>query len=142
LKETVLELPWVAPKLVPVIMIKSLTKPSDLERPIIDGVTTNERVLLMNPFTVTITLPFPAGKLPLRGTVMAVSLHEEGAKLTPPSVTELEPWVAPKPLPLIVRSVLPTGPLSGSIVVTVGTPMNEMPRFVSPKPRWIVPIAN
>lgn len=66
--------------------------------------------LLVTPPTVTVTGPLVA----FEGTValMLVLLHEVTLAVTPLNATRLEPWLAPKPDPLIVI-VPPIGPAGG-----------------------------
>jgi len=75
------------------------------------GVTTNVAVLLGIPATVTAMLPVvaPVGT----GAVMLVSLQLVGIAVIPLKVSVLEPWVVPKPVPVIVTGV-PIGPLLGA----------------------------
>lgn len=84
-----------------------------------EGVTRNEAALLAIVFTVTTTPAVPAAKLVSTGTWMLVSLQKEGVTLTPPMVTGLKFWLAPNPLPLMVK-VPPTGPEAGERPVMDG----------------------
>jgi hypothetical protein len=120
LKVTVL-VPWVAPKLLPLIVTAVATGPLDGERLVSVGVgaadTVNVRALLARPFTVTTTLPVvaPDGT----GTTMLVACQVVGVAAVPLKVTVLEPWFGPKLLPLMVTAVA-TGPLDGERFVSVG----------------------
>ena len=63
---------------------------------------------LAMPFTVTTRFPLvtSAGTV----TVMVLAFHKDAALAAVPlKVTELNPWLAPKPLPLIVNTD-PTAP--------------------------------
>ena len=118
LKVTVL-VPWVAPKLLPLIVTAVPTGPLDGARLVSVGatVTVYGTALLARPPTVTTTLPVvaPAGT----GTTMLDADQVVGVALVPLNVTVLVPLVAPKLLPLIVTAV-PTGPLDGARLVSVG----------------------
>jgi hypothetical protein len=132
LNATVL-VPWVAPKLVPVIVTDVPTGPLVGERFVIVGatVTVNEDPLLARPPTVTTTLPVVA---PLgTGTTMLVADHVVGVAVVPLNFTVLVPWVAPKLVPVIVTDV-PTGPLVGERFVIVGgtVTVNEEPLLARP----------
>ena len=80
LKVTVL-VPWVAPKLVPVIVTVVPSGPKTRLNPLIAGLTVKDTPLLAVPSTVTTTLPVaaPAGT----ATVIEVSLQLLGDPLTP-----------------------------------------------------------
>jgi hypothetical protein len=120
LKVTVL-VPWVAPKLLPLMVTAVATGPLDGERLVSVGVAPEETVyvsaLLATPPTVTRTLPVvaPAGA----GATMLVVDQVVGVAVMPPNVTVLAPLVDPKLLPLIVTAVA-TGPLDGERLVSVG----------------------
>ena len=111
--------PWLAPKLLPLIVIAVATGPLDGERLVSVGVgmTVNASALLGSPPTVTTTLPLvaPAGT----GTVMLLADHAVGVAAVPLNVTVLAPWLAPKLLPLIVTAVA-AGPVDGDRLVSVG----------------------
>jgi hypothetical protein len=87
--------------------------------------------LLATPPTVTTTFPVvaPAGT----GTTMLLADQVVGAAAMPLKVTVLDPWLAPKLLPLIVTAVA-IGPLDGDRLVSVGVGMtvNESPLLASP----------
>jgi hypothetical protein len=88
-----------------------------------DLVTVKEDELLAAPPTVTTTLAAPIGAV--FGTVVAMldapQLDTEAA--TPPKVTELLPWVDPKPDPLTVTAV-PDGPVVTERLVICGLTVN------------------
>jgi hypothetical protein len=110
--------PCVAPKFVPVIMMDVATRPLVGERLVMlgDTVTVNGR-LSVRPPTVTTTLPVvaPAGTV----ATMLVADQLVVVAVVPLNVTVLVPFVAPKPVPVIVTE-LPTGPLVGDRLVTFG----------------------
>jgi hypothetical protein len=107
--------PCVAPKLVPIIVTDVPTAPEVGERLMMVGAATSEStlkltLLLATPDTVTTTGPVvaPFGTV----TVMLVVLQLVTEAIVPLNVIVLEPWMAPKPLPEIVRDD-PTGPELG-----------------------------
>src|SRR5207247_1585427 len=83
--------PWVAPKLVPVIVMDAPTAPLVGASDVMFGVanTVNAAPLLATPLTVTTTLPVvaPAGT----GTTMLVADHEVGVPVVPLNVIVLVP---------------------------------------------------
>ena len=112
--------PCVAPKLVPAIVTAVPTGPlvgDRLVRRRRASVTVNGSALLARPPTVTTTLPVvaPVGT----GTTMLVADQLVGVAAVPLNVTVLVPCVAPKLVPVIVTAV-PTGPLVGDRLVSVG----------------------
>jgi hypothetical protein len=112
-------LPSVAPKFVPVIVTAVPTGPLVGDRLVRLGaiVTVYGSALLARPPTVTTTLPVvaPVGT----GTAMLVADQLVGVAAVPLNVTVLLPRVAPKLVPAIVTAV-PTGPLAGDRLVSVG----------------------
>ena len=107
LKVTVL-VPWLAPKLAPVIVTGVPTVPELMLRLVTLGATVNATPLLAIPPTVTMTFPVvaPAGTF----TVIAVALQADAVPADVPwKVTVLVPWLAPKFVPVIVIGV-PTAP--------------------------------
>ena len=94
-------------------------------------VMVNVALLLVNPLTVTTTLPevAPAGTV----TVMLVSLQLETVAAVPLKVTVLLPCVAPKFVPAMVTGV-PTGPVLGVRLLMVGgtVTVNATPLLTSP----------
>jgi hypothetical protein len=120
LKATVLA-PWLAPKLLPVMVTAVPTGPEVGDRLDMLGgtVTVNGAPLLARPPTVTTTFPLVA---PLgTATVMLPALQLETAPaLVPLKLTVLVPWLAPKLLPVMVTAV-PTGPEAGFSAVMLGT---------------------
>lgn len=105
--------------MVPLMITDVPTGPEDGEKPVIPGVTVKVALLLETPETVTITGAGPSPRL--EGTLMPmlVSLQLVGVTLSPPPMTLLEPWVAPKSLPLMVTAV-PTGPEEGERLLMPG----------------------
>jgi hypothetical protein len=120
LKVTVL-VPWVEPKLVPVIVTEVPNAPEFGLRLAMFGVvcTVNVTPLLATPPTVTSTLPevAPSGT----GATMLVAVQLVGVAVVPLKDTVLVPWVEPKFTPAIVTDV-PIGPELGFRVVIAGAP--------------------
>jgi len=119
LKVTVF-VPWLDPKLVPVIVTGVFTGPDGTDRLVMLGatLTVNGTPLLAKPPTVTTTGPLvaPAGTF----TVILVGLQVVAAPaFVPLRVTVLVPWLDPKLLPVIVTGV-PTAPDVGDRVVMAG----------------------
>ena len=116
LNVTVLE-PWLAPKLVPVIVTDVPTGPEVGDTVVIAGVTVKLAPLLGCPPTVTTTLPVvaPAGT----GTTILVFDQLAGVALVLLNVTVLPLCVAPKLFPAIVTEV-PMGPEAGVSVLMTG----------------------
>ncbi|HTV60667.1 MAG TPA: hypothetical protein VMJ93_17470 [Verrucomicrobiae bacterium] len=110
-------LPWVDPKVVPVIVIAVPTVPEVGDRPIIFGMTVKLLPLLDTPKTLTTTLPVVASEG--TGTTMLVEPQVVGVAATPLNVTVLLPWVDPKFEPLIVMDV-PTIPDVGDKLEMLG----------------------
>ena len=109
LKVTVL-LPWLVPKLLPVVVITAPTAPEVGLKLVMlgaEGVTVKPIPLLGSPPTVTTTLPVVA---PLgTGAVMLVALQLIGAATVPLKVTVPLTWLVPKVVPVMVITV-PTAP--------------------------------
>jgi hypothetical protein len=118
LKVTVL-VPFVPPKLVPVIVTDEATAPLVGERIVMVGVdnTVNETPVLATPPTVTTTLPVvaPAGTV----ATMLVADQPVVAAVVPLKVMALVPFVAPKLVPVIVTDMA-TAPLVGARLVIAG----------------------
>jgi hypothetical protein len=130
LKATVL-LPWVEPKLLPVIVTDVPTVPDVGERLLMlgDGTTVKETALLMAPFTLTTTFPVVA---PLgTGATIEVALQLVGLALVPLNVTVLVPWVVPKFVPVIVTDA-PMAPELGDRLVMLGETTNVTPLLFTP----------
>src|SRR5262249_58392988 len=87
--------------------------------------------LLARPPTVTTTLPVVAARG--TGTTMLVADHVVGVATAPLKVTVLVPFVAPKPVPVIVTAVV-IGPIVGERLVNVGgtVTVNDAPLLASP----------
>src|SRR5262252_4410121 len=84
--------------------------------------TVNVTPLLCTPPTVTTTLPVVAP--PGTGTTTLVADQLVGVAVVPLNMTVLEPWVAPKFVPVIVTDVA-TAPLVGDKLVMLGAAMTE-----------------
>jgi hypothetical protein len=116
-------LPWLAPKLDPLIVTDVPTGPTDGLKFVIvgDGVTVKFIPLLATLPTVTTTLPVvaPVGTL----VAMLVSLQLVAVSGIVLKVIELNPNVAPKLDPFIVNDV-PTGPDEGFRLVMTGKTVN------------------
>ena len=112
-------LPWVEPKLDPVIVTEAPTAPDVGERLVICGAGTTVKVtpLLALLETVTTTLPVVAAD----GTVatMLVALQLVALALVPLNFIVLVPWVEPKLVPVIVTEA-PTAPEDGDKLEMVG----------------------
>jgi hypothetical protein len=110
LKVTVL-LPWLAPKLAPVMVTAVPTSPEVGDKLEMLGGTVKGTPLLAKPLTVTTTFPVVA---PLgTAAVMLAALQLEALPaLVPLKLTVLLPWLVPKLLPVMVTAV-PTGPEVG-----------------------------
>jgi len=112
--------PFVAPKFDPVTVTDVPTGPLVGERLVMVGVvevTVKVDALLTTPPTVTTTLPLVA--VAGTGTTMLVADQLVGVAAVPLKVTELVPWEAPNPVPVMVVGV-PTGPDPGATVVMTG----------------------
>jgi hypothetical protein len=122
LNRTVL-LPWVGPKLDPLIVTGTPIGPEEGLKFVIagDGVTVKLTPLLGKLPTVTTTLPVvaPVGTL----VTMLVSLQLVATTGIPLKVIELDPLVGPKLDPLIVKNV-PTGPDERLKLVMTGKTVN------------------
>jgi hypothetical protein len=115
--------PWLPPKLLPVIVTEVPIAPEVGLRLVMLGggnVTVKPTALLATPPTVTTTFPVvaPAGT----GTAMLVALQFVGEAAVPLNVTVLVPCEAPKFDPLMVTQV-PTTPDVGLKLVMLGTVM-------------------
>ena len=111
--------PWVAPKLVPVMVTDAPTAPEVGDRLVMLGVGSTVKLipLLATPLTVTTTFPVvaPAGT----GVTIDVPLQLVGVAEVPLSLTVLVPWLLPKWVPVIVTDA-PTAPEVGDRLVMVG----------------------
>ena len=113
--------PWLAPKFAPVIVTDVPTGPDMGFRLVMLGevavATVNATPLLALPPTVTTTFPVmaPAGT----GATILVALQLVGVAATPLNLTVLDPWLAPKFVPVIVTGV-PTCPAVGFRFVMLG----------------------
>lgn len=102
------------PKFVPVMVTDVPLGPVNGDRLEIVGVgnTLKTAPLLGLPETVITTFTFPVLVPAGTGTTICESLQLAGVPTVPLKVTVLDPFVAPKYVPLIVTSV-PTGPIEG-----------------------------
>lgn len=125
--------PWVAPKFVPVMVIAAPTAPDVGARVVMLGVgnTVKDFPLLSTPLAWTTTFPVvaPAGT----GTAIDVALQLVGVAAVPLNLTVLEPWVAPKFVPVSVIEV-PTAPDVGErlVMLGAGTTVNDLPLLAAP----------
>jgi hypothetical protein len=99
--------PWVAPNVVPLMVVDVPTGPAVGARLLIFGLTVKVTPLLGTPLTATTTGPVVAPE----GTVaiMLPAPQDVGVAATPLNINVLVPWVAPKLEPVTVTEV-PTGP--------------------------------
>jgi hypothetical protein len=102
-------LPWLEPKLIPVMVTAAPTAPEVIERLVIPGVgrTVKLSPLLFTPLANTTTLPVVAPD----GTVtpMEVALQLDTVAAVPLNLTVPLPWLAPKLDPVTVTAA-PTAP--------------------------------
>jgi hypothetical protein len=118
--------PFVVVKFVPVIVTAAPTAPEVGDKLVILGAATTVKVflLLTTPPTVTDTLPVVAPA----GTVTTIDVALQLVTLVAfvvLNVTVLEPWVAPKFVPVIVTDA-PTAPLVGERLVMVGAAASKL----------------
>jgi hypothetical protein len=85
--------------------------------------------LLAVPPTVTVTVPVVAP--PGTGTTMLVALQLVGPAVVPLKETELDPWLAPNPVPVIVTEV-PTDPEVGFRLAICGVTEKLTPLLATP----------
>ena len=113
--------PWVAPKLVPVIVTAVPTGPDAGDRLVMlgtdDVMSVKGSPLLSTPPTVTTTLPLVAAAG--TDTTMLAADQLVGVADVPLNLTRLVPCVAPKLVPEIV-TLVPTALLAGETLVSVG----------------------
>lgn len=133
LKDTVL-VPWLEPKLFPLIVTELLLAPLTGDRLVMLGITVKFSPLLAVPLTVTTTVPLVAPE----GTAATidVGLQPVAVTATPLKVTVLPPCVVPKFVPVIVTDA-PTGAELGAKLVTLG----PVPGTVKLTPLLTVPLA-
>jgi hypothetical protein len=113
-------LPWLPPKLDPVMVTEVPTTPEVGERLLMLGdgtVTMKFTPLLATPFTVTTTFPVVAPE----GTVavMLLAVQELAVAAVPLNFTVLLPWLEPKLAPAMVTEV-PTAPEVGERLLMLG----------------------
>jgi hypothetical protein len=125
--------PWVEPKPVPLIVTAVPTAPEAFDRLVMAGAatTTNLTPLLATPLVLTTTLPVVA---PV-GTVatIEIALQVVIVAVLPLKMTVPEPWVEPKPVPVIVTDA-PTAPVAGErlVMVGVGNTVKVIPLLATP----------
>ncbi len=113
--------PWVEPKLVPVMVTDVPTMPEVGEKPVIWGGTTivNNTPLLADPPRATTTLPVVAPLGTETPIEVSLQLPGTGVAVIPLNVTVLVPCVEPKFLPAIVTGC-PIAPEAGERDVMEG----------------------
>jgi hypothetical protein len=115
--------PWVAPKFVPVIVTEVPTTPEVGDKLLMFGAGSTVKLepLLANAPTVTTTFPVVA---PV-GTVakMLVAFQLVGVAVVPLNLIVLDPWVAPKFVPVIVTDA-PIAPAVGDRLAMAGVTVN------------------
>ena len=120
---------WVVPKVVPVMVTEAPTAPETGDRLVMCGVTAKLTPLLATPPTVTTTFPVVA---PLgTGTTILVAVQLVGVAAVLLNVTVLLPWVAPKPVPVMVTEIL-TAPETGDKLVMLGITVKLIPLLATP----------
>src|SRR5437763_10023235 len=121
LSRTVL-VPWVAPKVVPVMVIAVPDAPAVGKRLVMTGGgdTVKATALLAIPFTVTTTVPVVA--VAGTGTTMLVLLQVVGVASVPLNCTVLVPLVAPKFVPVIVIGTPKVPDVGDRLVMDGGSP--------------------
>jgi hypothetical protein len=119
-------LPWLDPKLVPVIVTAAPTAPVVIDRFVMLGAETTVKLLplLATLETVTTTLPVvaPEGTV----TAMLVTLQLVAVAVVPLNLTVLVPCEVPKFVPVIVTEA-PTAPVVGDRLVMVGDAARACP---------------
>jgi hypothetical protein len=112
-------LPWVEPKLDPVIVTEAPTTPDVGERLLMFGAGTTAKLTPLLDLFETVTTTFPV-VAPV-GTVatMLVALQLVAVAVVPLNLTVLVPWVEPKFVPVIVTEA-PTAPEDGDKFEMVG----------------------
>lgn len=110
--------PWLLPKLEPAMVTDAPTAPDVGERFAMAGAgtTVNRTPLLAGPFFTT-TLPVVAAVGTIATIVVAFQLV--AVANTPLNFTVLDPWVFPKPLPIMVTEA-PTAPELGDRLLITG----------------------
>lgn len=123
--------PCVPPKVEPVIVMDAPTGPDAGLRLVIAGVTWKTAALLPNPPTETCTPAGPADRFGTMTPPILLALQLVGATPTPPTVTWLVPWEAPKFEPDMVKDV-PIGPEEGFKLVMLGVTVKVPPFAAKP----------
>jgi len=130
LKATVL-LPWLAPKPVPVTVIKEPIVPEVADRALIFGTTVKGDPLLAVPPTVTTTAPLPPVAAAGTDAVMDEGLQLDALADTPLKVIVLLPCWLPNPEPVIVTAA-PAMPDAVDRLVMLGTTVKADPLLATP----------
>jgi hypothetical protein len=125
--------PWVAPKLVPVMVTDAPTAPELGDKLLMLGVGITVKLLPLLSTPLAWTTTFPVVAAAGTGTLMEVPLHEVGVAVVPLNLTVLLPWVAPKFVPVMVTDV-PAGPEVGERLVMLGaaTTVKLFPLLATP----------
>jgi hypothetical protein len=122
-------LPWLAPKLLPLMVIEAPVVPLVWDNELITGTIENGTPLLARLATVMTTFPLLA---PLgTGATTLVSLQLLGVAVAPLNLTVLVPCVAPNSVPEMVIVEPITVAFGDSSVIKGGTP-NDMPLLTTP----------
>ena len=123
-------LPWLDPKLVPVIVTAAPTAPVVIDRLVMLGAETTVKPLplLATLETVTTTLPVvaPEGTV----TTMLVALQLVAVDAVPLNLTVLVPCEVPKFVPVMVTEA-PTAPAVGDRLVMVGDAAQACPAQIN-----------
>lgn len=103
------------------------------ERPDIDGATTTVKLTPLLEVPPTFTTTFPVVVPEGTGALIEVALQLVGVAAVPLNLTVLEPWVAPKFVPVIVTTA-PTPPEVGARLLMAGamTMVNFTPLLALP----------
>jgi len=133
--------PWDVPKLFPVMVTEVPTGPAVGLMLVIVGVIVKTGPPLLDTPETTMETPtrLYADRLPGTIATTLVSLQLVTAVATEPIITELVPWVSPKPVPVMVTE-LPAGPEvglrpemsgTGPVLMVKATPLLATPPTVT-----------
>jgi len=129
--------PWVAPKLVPLIVTATPAAPEVGDKLVMLGAATTVKLLPLEatPLTVTTTFPVVA---PV-GTVVTieVALQLVAVAVVPLNFTVLVPCVVPNPVPVMVTDA-PTAPEAGDSVVMLGAANAQALRTRHERTSWTI----
>jgi hypothetical protein len=126
--------PLVAPKFVPVTVTDAPIAPHAGVKPVMEGPVTGLKIKQLLDCPLTVTTRQPAVAPEGTDTPMLVALQLVVVAAIPLNVTELCPWVVPKPVPIIVVAV-PGGPDEGETDVMTGgggPTVNTTPLLATP----------